>query len=406
MPNRSERDRQADLDWLYGRQSGSPNTGHNTSSPNNGQGYDEPDFGYEHAQRIDRRQLQQELKPAPSTQPAPAPQPAPKRKRPTQAKQKKRRHPIAVILALLVAWVVYLVAVPVHTVSTMTSTNATPETSQAGSHPGTTILLVGTDSREGLSDEEKERLGANYAEGQRADSIMVLYRPRTGKSVLVSLPRDSLVTIPGYGDDKLNAAYSYGGAPLLVETIEANTGLKMDGYLEIGFGGFATLVDAIGGVDVCLDEPMQDDLAHIDLPAGCQTLNGANALGYVRMRYSDPEGDLGRAKRQREIITKIVRKLESPRTILDPIRYWKINKAIGQTLTKGSTTSLPELTAGGLAGMAAAGGKGYSLVVPIADPSGWTSWGASVVIWDYDAANELFTEINSGDTSNLARFEP
>lgn len=406
MPNRSERDRQADLDWLYGRQSGSPIPSQAASTASNGRDHNQPDFGYEHAQRIDRSQFRQEAKAAPRPEPVPAPSPAPKRIATSHAKPKKRRHPITVILVLLVAWIVYLVAVPVHTVSTMTSANTTPENSQAGSHPGTTILLVGTDSRDGLSETEKERLGADDAEGQRADSIMVLYRPRTGKSVLVSLPRDSLVTIPGYGDDKLNAAYSYGGAALLVETIEANTGLKMDGYLEVGFGGFAALVDAIGGVDVCLDEPMQDDLAHIDLPAGCQTLNGANALGYVRMRYSDPEGDLGRAKRQREIITKIVHKLESPRTIIDPVRYWKINKAIGQTLTKGDTTSFPELVAGGLAGMSAGGENGYSLVVPIADPSGWTDWGASVVIWDYDQANALFSEINTGDTSNLSRFEP
>lgn len=399
MPNRSERDRQADLDWLYGRESEAPSSGN--AAPNRGS--HQPDYGYEHAQRIDRRQFRPAPRPAPK--PRPAPQLTPGRATPSPVKPRKRRRPIAVILALLVAWVVYLVAVPVHTVSAMTSTDARPQSSQAGSHPGTTILLVGTDSREGLSDADKEQLGTGDGEGQRADSIMVLYRPRSGKSVIISLPRDSLVTIPGYGDDKLNAAYSYGGAPLLVETIEANTGLKMDGYLEIGFGGFAALVDAVGGVDVCLDEPMQDGRASIDLPAGCQTLNGANALGYVRMRYSDPEGDLGRAKRQREIITKIVDKLKSPRTIIDPIRYWKINKAVGQTLTKGSTTSLPELVAGGLAGMNAAGGKGYSLVVPVADPSGWTDWGASVVIWDYEQANELFAEINSGDTSNLARFE-
>lgn len=402
MPNRSERDRQADLDWLYGRQSGSPAPSKAASTTGVAQDHNQPDFGYEHVQRIDRRQFKQEPQPAPQPQPAPAPPTTPRSKTRTHARPKKRRHPIAVILSLLVAWIVYLVAVPAHTVSTMASTDTTPANSQVGSHPGTTILLVGSDSREGLSDSGEEP----DAQGQRADSIMVLYRPRTGKSVLVSLPRDSLVTIPGYGDDKLNAAYSYGGAPLLVETIETNTGLKMDGYLEIGFGGFTALVDAIGGVDVCLDEPMQDDLASIDLPAGCQTLNGTNALGYVRMRYSDPEGDLGRAKRQREIITKIVRKLESPRTILDPIRYWKINKAIGQTLTKGETTSFFELIAGGLAGIDAAGGKGYSLVVPIADPSGWTDWGASVVIWDYDQANALFAEINAGDTSNLSRFEP
>lgn len=256
-----------------------------------------------------------------------------------------------------------------------------------------------------MSEEDKQRLGTGDAAGNRADTIILLYRPPFGDSVMVSLPRDSYVEIPGYGFDKLNASYAYGGPQLLIQTVENATGVGIDGYLEIGFGGFAAMVDAVDGVDVCLDAPMQDGLANVDLPAGCQTLNGQQALGYVRMRYSDPRGDLGRAERQREIIGKLGEKIATPRTFIDPIRYWNLNKAIGQTLSKGSETSAPQMAAGAL-GVLNSAKNGNSLPVPVADAAGWSPMGASVVIWDSQLASELFTKINDGDTSDLEKFKP
>ncbi len=122
--------------------------------------------------------------------------------------------------------------------------------------------------------------------------------PGGGKPALISIPRDSYLEIPGEGRNKVNAAFAIGGPALLVATLEDATGLRIDGYVEIGFGGFASVVDSLGGVEMCLPKALADEKAHIDLPAGCQTLDGANALGYVRARYSDPRGDLGRAERQ------------------------------------------------------------------------------------------------------------
>ena len=111
--------------------------------------------------------------------------------------------------------------------------------------------------------------------------------------MLISIPRDSYLPIPGHGKNKVNAAFAIGGPKLLAKTLEQATGLPIDGYVEIGFGGFAGVVDSLGGVDVCVKRDIKDAKAHIDLKKGCQTLDGKNALGYVRARYSDPKGDLG-----------------------------------------------------------------------------------------------------------------
>src|SRR5699024_3038636 len=128
--------------------------------------------------------------------------------------------------------------------------------------------------------------GGSKITGQRTDSIMLLHLPESGKPTLVSIPRDSWVTVPGHGQNKINASFSIGGPKLLISTIEQSTGLRVDNYMEIGFGGFAGVVNAVGGVKMCLKQPVKDSYAHIDLPAGCQVLDGKNALGYVRSRHA------------------------------------------------------------------------------------------------------------------------
>src|SRR5699024_1761942 len=147
---------------------------------------------------------------------------------------------------------------------------------------GTNWLLVGSDSRQGMSEEDAERLGTGGDIGVgRTDTIMLLHIPTTGQARLVSLPRDSYVTIPGYGDDKINAAFTYGGPKLLTSTVGNATVLRVDNYAEIGMGGLANVVDAVGGVELCPAEPINDPLANLDVQAGCQEMDGTTALGYV-----------------------------------------------------------------------------------------------------------------------------
>lgn len=189
---------------------------------------------------------------------------------------------------------------------------------------GTNWLLVGSDSRTGLSEDDVERLGTGGDLGTvRTDTIMLMHLPLRGKPTLVSIPRDSYVAVPGYGYDKINAAFAIGGPELLVETVEQNTGLHVDRYAEIGMGGLAGVVDAAGGVEICVAEPIDDPLANINLQPGCQTMDGATALGYVRTRAT-AQGDLDRVARQREFMTTLVERVLSPGVLLNPFRMARL----------------------------------------------------------------------------------
>lgn len=194
-----------------------------------------------------------------------------------------------------------------------------------------TFLVVGSDSREGLSDRQVRRLHTGWdVYGQRTDTMMLAHISRDGGVSVVSLPRDSLVTIPAHTDengqqqadrqDKLNSAYAYGGAPLLVQAVEGATGLRIDHYLEIDFAGFVSMVNALGGVEVCLPADVYDPPSGLQLPAGRSTLKGRDALAYVRAREFDPTADIGRMKRQQGFVASMVHKAASSEVLMDPAR--------------------------------------------------------------------------------------
>ena len=183
---------------------------------------------------------------------------------------------------MLVAWIAFLVAVPVWASSKIERVDIEPSGDRPGPQPGTTYLLVGSDSRKGLSRAENKRLGTSGVGdvGQRTDTIMLLHTG-SGPSMLLSIPRDSLVDIPGSGRTKINAAFAIGGPKLLVKTIEQTTGVRIDDYIEIGFGGFVNSVDAVGGIEVCPKERMVDPQANLKIKKGCQQVDGVKALGYA-----------------------------------------------------------------------------------------------------------------------------
>lgn len=306
------------------------------------------------------------------------------------------------MLLVVVAFLAYLVAVPLVAWSNVESVDDQPAGGRPADQPGRTYLLVGSDSREGLSKKDKKKLGTGDAEGQRTDTMMILYVPPDGEPALVSLPRDSYVSIPGHGMNKINAAYAFGGAKLLTETVEQATGLRMDHYVEIGFGGFVSIIDALDGIEMCLPDAIEDKNSHLDLEAGCQTLDGANALGYVRMRYADPEGDLGRVKRQRQMIGAVATKAASAESVLNPVRYWKLNHAVAGALTLGETTGLGDMPAMAKAMLALNSDDGLNLTVPIAGNIS-TPAGAALS-WDEEGAKELFSTIADGSTEGLEKF--
>lgn len=319
----------------------------------------------------------------------------------------KRRHPVRnvllVLLVLLVLIITGLVGVPLYAWSQVKRVNDAPAGKRPADQPGTTFLLVGSDSREGLSKAEQKKLGTGGVAGQRTDTIMIVYVPPTGKPALISIPRDSYLDIPNHAKNKVNAAYALGGPKLLEQTVEQNTGLRIDGYLEIGFAGFVNLVDAVGGVEMCLPTAIKDKDSHIDLPKGCQTLNGVEALGYVRMRKADPRGDLGRVERQRAVLAAVAKKAASPASVINPVRYWNLCNAGGQAVTLGQQTGLLQTLTVANAMRRIAGGQGLTLTVPVANPGASTPVG-SAVLWDEAKASAMFAEIASGDTSKLAKY--
>ena len=249
---------------------------------------------------------------------------------------------------------------------------------------GANWLLVGSDSREGLDEEDRARLGTGDVEGSgRTDTIMVLHLPTFGTPTLVSLPRDSYVEVPGYGMDKLNAAFAYGGPPLLTQTVEQATGLSIDHYAEIGMGGLAGVADAVGGVEICPDEPIDDPLANLSIEAGCQTLDGPDALGYVRTRAT-ANGDLDRVERQREFFSALTDKITSPATLINPFRALPLFSRVAGSFTVGDGDHVWHLAR---VALAMHGGLNTE-TAPIATFMD-TDVG-NVVVWDDAAAEELF----------------
>jgi LCP family protein required for cell wall assembly len=260
---------------------------------------------------------------------------------------------------------------------------------------GTTWLLVGSDSRQGLTPQQQAELstGGDIGNG-RTDTILLVHVPTIGSSTsttMVSIPRDSYVSIPGYGKDKINAAFAEGGASLLAQTVERATGIRLDHYAEIGFDGFAVVVDAVGGVTMCPKEPVDDPLAGIDLPAGCQKLDGRNALGFVRSRAT-PRADLDRMVNQRQFMSALLHRAASPAVLLNPLRWYPMGHSAAGALTVDSGAHIWDLArlAWALSGLT---GTPTTTTVPIGE---FTSTDAgSVVEWNSDEAGRLFTALAS-----------
>jgi LCP family protein required for cell wall assembly len=307
--------------------------------------------------------------------------PRPRRTRPARRANWGRR-----ALVLLVVAGVCAVVAGAYVDSHLTRAAALKDYDGRPSTDGTNWLIVGSDSRADLSSGQESELSTGYAAGGRTDTIMLLHTGSSG-TTLLSLPRDSLLAIPGHGRNKLNAAFSMGGPSLLVRTVEDATGLRIDDYAEIGFGGFVDVVDAVGGVNMCIPQAMKDPKAGLDLQPGCQTLNGVNALGYVRTRAT-PRADLDRVEHQREFLSALMKKTESPATLLNPFRMVPLVQAIPGALTVDSSDHVWNLAGLAMAMREVSAGRGVTATVPIGS-LGMLN-GSSVVRWDTARAKQLF----------------
>lgn len=240
-----------------------------------------------------------------------------------------------------------------------TNIGRTDALSGAADTPGTTWLIAGSDSREGTAEAN------SGVEGQRSDTILLLHQATNGTAMLVSLPRDTYVEIPGHGHNKLNAAFSEGGPALLVSTVEGLTGLTVDHYVQIGFNGVAQVVDGVGGINLCWDQTFSDRMTGLNWQAGCHDVDGPTALLFARMRYSDPLGDIGRTQRQRLVISSTLKKALSPEVLINPARQVALADAGAAALTVDRSAQTIDIARLALA-LRKAGDAGLQGVPPIA----------------------------------------
>ncbi|PFG20368.1 LCP family protein [Serinibacter salmoneus] len=275
-------------------------------------------------------------------------------RRPSRATYRRRRLTVlALVLVLLLAWPVGLVLWANGRIQHVEALTGALDTT------GTTYLIAGSDSRaDGAVDDPTE--------GARTDTIMLLTKPADGVASLVSIPRDSVVEVPGHGLAKINAAYAYGGPTSLVATVEGLTGIGIDHYVEIGMGGVEEIVDAVGGIELCWDADVSDRDSGMEWVAGCHEVDGTQALAFARMRKSDPTGDIGRGLRQQQVVQAVVSALQSPSLLL-PTRQVSLIRAGTDALVTDPGTGILSLGQMALAFRAATGEGGFRGTPYIAD---------------------------------------
>jgi LCP family protein required for cell wall assembly len=331
---------------------------------------------------------------------------------------------IAIAMVVVLLAVVGITWAAISSIFNNIHTRACASCISANGGKGLNVLIIGSDSRAGLTKAQQSSLHVGHDPGQRSDTMILLHIPADGsKADMVSLPRDSYVTIPTHCTDgdppkngtcpkgqslvpaaknKLNAAYSFGGDTLTVSTVIANTHVPINDYIEINFLGFVNMVNKLGGVPICNPKPINDPIVRnaagqysgsgLVLPAGTSTLKGPEALEYVRAREFDPaQGDLGRIQRQQKFMSAMLNKAESAGVLLNLPKLYGFLKSVTGSLTvnKGFGKSQMFTLARKLHSMSP---KNVNLLtVPLSNTAYATPDG-SAVLWDPVLSKRLFND--------------
>ena len=268
-------------------------------------------------------------------------------------------------------------------------------------------LLVGSDTREGLSKAELKALRVGSvatAAGKRSDTMLLVHISKArDKAVMISIPRDTFALIPEHTSktgklipavySKINSSFNWGGAPLLIQTIEEMTELKIDHYIEINFAGFARIVDSIGGVEICTKKNINDPKSHLVLEAGVHTLNGIESLKYVRTREFDGMGDIGRMQRQQAFMSAVLRKATSAGVLLNPVTIASFINSALSAVTTDSELKNSDLIALAKQMKSLSTSSVRTLTVPLSDLNYYSNGVTSAVLWDPVLAPQLWTRL-------------
>jgi LCP family protein required for cell wall assembly len=262
-----------------------------------------------------------------------------------------RRHKAAVILVALVVvlvgvvggWAVYVNQQIGHVPRVDAGIQPATGGIAAEKHRAINILLAGTDSRS--PGELAKLVRSGWKSGaMRSDTIMLLHITKDRqRAYLISIPRDTWAAVPGHGHQKINAAFSYGGPALYVDTIEKFTGLRVDHLAVIDWGGFKQLSRVVGGVDVNVPQTVYDPSTKVTWHEGKVHLEGEKALLYVRQRHNLPNGDFDRINRQQNFLRAMMAKLLSDNTLFNPVTLTRLVSSLTGQLTLDSTFSNAEV---------------------------------------------------------------
>lgn len=261
---------------------------------------------------------------------------------------------------------------------------------------GLNVLLIGSDSRKGVTEEERQEYHLGGDACDCADTMMLIHLSEDGKRAsVVGLPRDSYVELPS-GPGKMNAALAQGGPSLVVSTVEELTGVRVDHYLEVNFVSFMRSVDELGGVEVCTSRRLQDSGSGLDLPVGTSTLDGGQALQYVRARDVDGAADFGRMHRQQRFLAAYLDQAVSAEVLLNPAKLGRVSSALLGSVRVDPGLGADEIRnlAGALGDFRTSGAEFTS--VPVDDVShSLPAGGGTAVTWDEEAAQRLFEALRA-----------
>lgn len=253
------------------------------------------------------------------------------------------------------------------------------------------ILVAGVDTRGGLTRREEIRLHVGSAISENSDVLMLVHIPADHSRVqVVSLPRDSWVDIPGHGMNKINAAIGLGGPRLMVRTVEKATGLAINDYLEIDFLGFVKVINALGGVNVCLPYAVHDSYSGLHLSAGEHHVDGVTALEFARDRHSFALSDIARISDQQQLVSSLFSEMTKTGVLADPFRLQHVMSAVASAITVDTGFNLVGL-ADELRGLRPS--DVTFTTVPLSSINYQTPTGQSAVLWDKPAAAALFSRL-------------